>query len=146
MRLYITVNRPIPSGYIGLDLAQQKIDFDNMDSICEPAECTEIIVEELASYVQVDKLGALLQKIISRLRKRGTFIIKDVDVNEATKKYLNGLLNINDLNFLLFSKGNLTKCGAYSVHDIRGVIEALGLEVVSIDLTDCYYNIKAQRK
>lgn len=145
MKLYLTVNRPIPNTYIGIDLAQQKIDFGNLDPICERAECTEMVLDGMLSYVLITKIPDLLLQLVTRLRKEGQLIIKDIEINEAIKMYINGQLNIYDLNTVLFGDERLNKRAAYSHFDIQQILTQLGLQITSIELSNITYTLTAQR-
>ena len=145
MKLYITAGRQIPNSYTGIDITRQKVDFANMDSVCEASECNEMVLDEMLSYVKAKDIFPLLQQVVTRLRKGGKLIIKDVVLTEATKMYQNGLIGLEDINSLLFGTLNLNKSGAYSHMDIQQGLKAMGLEVISIDLKSCYYTLVLKR-
>ena len=145
MKLYITVNKPIPNSYTGIDLATQKIDFNNLDPICERAECTEMILDSVLSHIIINKLPDLLKQLITRLRKGGKIIIIDTEINEVLKKYLNGLLNIYDVNCLLFGNEKMNKRGKYSHSDIQQILTNNNLEIISIALNSTIFTLTAQR-
>jgi hypothetical protein len=152
MKLFLSVDKPPINGYTSIDLATQVIDFNNMDTMCEAAECIEMILDEVLNFIDLQHMPDILQKLISRLRKGGKLIITGFDINEITKSYINGILSIADFNQLLFSSGGyaytrqIKKISCFSHNDIQNILVSNGLKIQAIDLVGGKFTIIAQRE
>lgn len=145
MKLYISVGQQPLNGYRNIDLAGERIDFQNPDSICEQNACTEIIVDGALSYLNLQHIPSFLQILISRMRKNGKIIINDYDVNNVLQRYNNGILSIADLNLVLFGNGGPSKTSSVSHTDLHDILLHAGLQIKSIELSDLNFSLIAQR-
>lgn len=145
MKFYVGVNQQPLNGYNNIDLAHERLDFQNPDSMCEPSACTEIILDGVLSYINLQAIPQVLHVFISRLRKGGKLIIRDYDLQEVIQKYNNGLLSVADLNLVLFSNTAPSKASAISHVHLHDVITNYGLQIVSIDILDLTFSLIAQR-
>jgi hypothetical protein len=145
MKLYICVNQQPLNGYKNFNLASDRIDFQNPNTICEQSSCTEIILDNVLSYINLQTIPQVLQIIISRLRKGGKLIIRDYDAQEVIQKYNNGLLSIADLNLVLFGNNAPSKTSCISHVHLHDIITNTGLQIVSIELLDLTFSLIAQR-
>lgn len=145
MKLYICVNQQPLNGYKNIDLARERVDFQNPDSVCERSACTEIIVDGALSYLNLQSIPSFLQILISRLRKGGKIVINDYDAVSVLQKYANGLLSIADLNFVLFGNNQPTKNACISHKDLHDILTGAGLEIKSVELLDLNFSLIAKR-
>lgn len=145
MKLYVCINQQPLNGYKNLNLASDRIDFQHPDTICEQSSCTEIIVDGVLSYLNLQTVPQVLQIFMSRLRKGGKIIIRDYDIQEAIQKYNSGLLSIADLNLVLFGNGSPSKTSCISHTHLHDIITNSGLQIVSIELLDLTFSLIAQR-
>ena len=145
MKIYFCVNKQPLNGYNSINVATQKVDFGNLDSVCARAECTEMILDDLLEYIPLQQIPGLLAGLITRIRKNGKLIINSLDVNETIKQYSNGLLSIADLNAIVYGNSGINKCSAFSHTDLHGILVSNGLQIVSIELLTNSFTIIAQR-
>ena len=54
MKLQISIGQPPLSGFTNIDVKRHPIDLGNMDQICEPSECTEIIINDVLKLIPYD--------------------------------------------------------------------------------------------
>jgi hypothetical protein len=146
MKLFLSVDKPPINGYNSIDLATQAIDFNNMDTICEAAECIEMIMDEVLNFIDIQQIPGVVAKLISRMRKGGTMIVTGLDINEIAKSYINGIWSIADLNLVLFGTGRIKKMSCFSHNDIQNIIVSNGLKINSVDIIGGKFTIIAKRE
>lgn len=145
MKLNLSVGKPPINGYTNIDLATQSIDFNNMNSVCEAAECTELLIDESLQYLPLQQVQPILNKLITRLRKNGKMIVIGFDLNEVIKMYLNGIMSVADFNYAVFGNNNPKKCSCVSHTDIQNLLTIGGLKIISVNLNTGKFTIVAQR-
>ena len=145
MKIYFCVNKQPLVGYNNINVAEQKVDFGNLDMVCARAECTEIILDDMLEYIPLQQVPGLLVQLITRIRKNGRLIINSLDLNETIKQYSNGLLSIADFNAMIYGNTNIHKCSAFSHTDLHGILVSNGLQSMSIELLTNSFTIIAQR-
>jgi hypothetical protein len=146
MKLFLSVDKLPINGYNSIDLATQAIDFNNMDTVCEAAECAEMILDEVLNFIDLQQIPGVLTKLISRIRKGGRVIITGFDINELAKSYTNGILSIADFNLVLFGSGRIKKMSCFSHNDIQNIVVSNGLKIQSVDLVGGKFTIIAKRE
>jgi hypothetical protein len=146
MKLFLSVDKPPINGYNSIDLATQAIDFNNMDAVCEAAECIEMVLDEVLNFIDLQQIPGVLTKLISRIRKGGKLILTGFDINELTKSYTNGILSIADFNLVLFGNGRIKKISTFSHNDIQNIVVSNGLKINSVDIIGGKFTIIAKRE
>lgn len=98
MKIFLSHNEPEDKSYIWINniaiLADKVLD----------SEATSIVCDNFLSTFPIDQLGALLTKIISKMRFNCELTIKDVDSNIINRRYMNEEIDINEINLLMFGK------------------------------------------
>ncbi len=145
MKLYFCINKQPLNGYVNINLATQRVDFSNLNTLCEAAECTEMILDDVLEYLPLQTIPDILVKLITRLRKKGKIVIHNLDINETIKQYTNGLTSVADLNLMLYGHNQANKCSAFSHVDLHDILVTNGLQIVSIELLSNSFTIIAQR-
>jgi hypothetical protein len=145
MKLFVAINKQGLNGYTNLILANQAIDFNNLNNVCEQAECTDLILDEILEYIPIQNVIDVLTQFITRLRKNGRFTIVGIDINDTLKAYHNGQLSIADLNAMIFGTEKIHKCSAFSYTDLEPILTSKGLQIISIDLLGSKFILTAKR-
>jgi hypothetical protein len=145
MKIYLSVEKPEISGYNNIDLSKYDLDLAHLDTLCEPAECIEMVLDEVVHYITLQQIPALLQRLATRLRKSAKMIVYGYDINECIKMYQNGRMSIADINLILYGTKNIRKTSCISYVDIKKILETIGLQIVSIELSSEKFIIIAQR-
>jgi len=141
MKLNIAFNKEL-SGYTNIDISKQPIDLGNLDSVCGPSECTEIILDKVLNYIPFRNIGKALEHICSKMRLRGRMIIIFHDVSSIIRKYFIAEINEEELNLALFGLGYRS---AFSYDHITEILPPT-VGVSSITTLDGQVTIVLERK
>ena len=142
MKLNIAFNKTL-SGYINIDIAQQPVDLGNLDEVCGPSECREIIVDNVLDYIPFNSLETVIQHLCSKIRHKGRMVILFNDVNSIIRKYNMAEITEEELNNTLFGHGQRSSFSYYYISDI---LSKTDLSIASIDIEDGQVTMVAERK
>lgn len=131
MKLHICVNEAPLAGYVNVDAAKVQVDLGNMDMIAEPAECTEIIVNDVLKFMPHGRILEVIQHLASRLRHGGKITFIFTDVNSIIREYNRGAINEQTLNELLYN-GSRSCC---SCDYIKQIIQDVHLKIKEIQIS-----------
>lgn len=131
MKLHICINQPPLAGYVNIDAAKTQVDLGNMDMIAEPAECTEVIVNDVLKFMPYEKIPEVIQHLASKLRHGGKITFIFTDVNSIIREYNRGSVNEKTLNQLLYGGGR--SCFSYDY--IKRILKAVRLEIKEIQVS-----------
>jgi predicted SAM-dependent methyltransferase len=146
MKIYIHVNKNTISGYFNINLVTDSIDLNNMNSICERAECLEIIIDEAIEHLNHQQCSVFLSQFITRLRLNGKLIIIGTDIDMVINKYYNGQLSAEEFNTTIFGTSSIKKTSIYSIQHIQNILTENGLKIDSVELnSDCKFSIISKR-
>jgi len=142
MKLYIMVNQQPLQGYVNIDVSKHPIDLGNLDQVCEDAECTEIVLNDILRFIPYSQIPTVIQHLSKKLRHNGkvTFIFSDL--NNIIRKYNKATINEQDLNNLMFSNGGRS-CFSYTY--LLAIIKAVKIDVKSVDIGDNQVIVIAER-
>lgn len=156
MKVNLLIDNPnVLSGYLNLDPcvmepgdARIKSDISNLDNYVDDNECEEIRAHEVLTYFDSNKVDAILDNWIKKLRINGIIHICDVDMEEAYKGYKRGDFELLKLNEILFGgqdrKWNLRKCGL-TITALEDAFKAKGLKVTKKYFQDYNFVIEGKR-
>jgi hypothetical protein len=146
MKLYFAVGKSI-DGYVNIDPSIHKISLSNLDSICEPAECTEIILHDFLNYIDYNSIGMALQNIVKLLRHNAAMTIIFHDVNHITRMFYNKSISIQDLNDVLFgnSSNSIRKQSVLTTQVVTDLLIQQGLQIITTSIDDNTVTIQARR-
>ena len=113
----------------------------NLDTICEAAECTEIIVENTLEYFPLQEVEVLINHWVSKLRHGGTLIIVANHLTKICKSYVNKEINMADANILLFGG----RQSSVDPMEVQTMFTTLGLKVLKCTLDNYRFIVKGQR-
>jgi hypothetical protein len=146
MKLYINVDKQPLNGYKNINLATDTIDLQNLNTICEQAEATEIILDNVLEYINFKNIDDFIFKIYTRLRLNGKMVINFVNLSMVIDDFTNGLLNCQGLNSILYGVGNIRKTSMSDSSKIESILQNLGLQIESIEINRYNNTIIAKRK
>lgn len=147
MRLHVSIGQTDINGYVNLDLSKHKVDFNNMDTICEAAECTEIWLDQAIAHIPIQQVPFFIQQFVSRLRKNGRIIIDGFDINCVVKAYINGTMSLADINYALFGiNSNFRKASCISHNDVQNILTESKITISSVELNNSSFTVIGTRE
>lgn len=120
----------------------------NLDNLCEIAECTRLIAEDVLDYFSSHEVDGILGNWISKLRHGGTIIIGGIDINMVAKALVNKQIDLTQANILLFGNQDSTDSYRKSALTSELMIQALktcGLTILKKRTNNYKYIIEAER-
>ena len=145
MKIFLNVNQSPISGYKNVNLTTDTIDLNNLDNLCEPSECTDLIIHHVLEYISFSQIPTLLSKLISRLRLNGQIVIHNYDFAIMLDNYHNGLISLQDLNDILFGNDSIKKCCCISIQNVEDLILENGLSIISKEINAGKFTLIARR-
>lgn len=129
MKVYIGANPK--DGYISA-IKDNVIDYN----IAFDAECHEILIENTLELLPFDKYLEFIGMWVKKLRKGGKLTVISNNLKSAIMRYANGILNINELNEILYKEGTRS---ILDCHTVVELLESCGLKIerVAIDSDTC---------
>lgn len=124
MKLNLLVHGEEKSGYTNLNLVESKI-----EQVID-AECTEIILEDVISYVRYSDLEGFIQNVCAKLRHNGKIIIIDHDLYEVNKKMFSEQIGPADYNSIVFSDNEHPKVSITDLGTVSQILQRLNLKIV----------------
>jgi len=171
MKLNITIGgNDILSGYLNIDPTHEapqvkiltkssitdniandnvlKADIRNLDGHVEDAECTEIIINNICDFLEMQDALSAMKHWSKKLRHKGSITLIGSDAYEISKAFLNGELNILEFNQQMhgeFSAPWDVKMSHFTMEAACEALAALGLEISTKRLHKYNYTVKAVR-
>ena len=99
MKINITIGGSEKSGYLNID-ALKDLEIRNLDEYVDPAECFEIVAEDIVDYIPKQELPSVIDNWVSKLRHQGTIIVGGTDAFEVCKMFSQNSINLVELNNL----------------------------------------------
>jgi len=143
MKLHFGIDKQPLNGFINIDPTKQRINFGDLNPICEASEAKTIIINEMLNYVDINNIPQVLQSILTRLRHKGVVTIIFTDVHEVGRTIKTGGIDI--VNALVFGKGQARKQSLFGMKQVIDILKGTGLNILSKEVSDCTVTIKAQR-
>jgi hypothetical protein len=152
MKIYLGIDIQPIQGYTNLDPCgghgKIPVEPSNLDTVCQQAECTELLADNILDYIHGSKLLATLQNWTGKLRHGGKLIIGGTDLTTLSRSLYHGKIPVSEGNKILFGWGDnpwATKMGCYSCFDIASILEEMGYTVVRKRLSGIKFIVEAQR-
>ena len=145
MKLYINVNKQSLVGYKNINLATDVIDLKNLNTICEQAEATEIILDNVLEYLNFNSIKDFVEKIATRLRLKGKLIINSTNIAMVIDSFYNGIIGYVELNSIMFGTEQIKKCSVFDTNIIERMVKSINLNIESVELNGNNFTITAQR-
>lgn len=120
----------------------------NLDNLCESAECTRLIAEDIIDYFSSHEVDMIIDNWISKLRHGGTIVIGGIDINQVAKALHNKQIDLVQANVLLFGEQSSPQDYRKSALTATKLVEALqgcGLKILKNRTNNYKYVIEAER-
>lgn len=117
--------------------------LNNLSDFIDDSECKELVLDNVIQYVPFNQIPNLLLLLIKKLRHGGKITINFVETIEVFKKFVNGQLNLIDLNKAIF--GENKHASIVSIPTICEVFENSGLIIRLKQLNEFNATIEAER-
>lgn len=144
------------TGYLNLhpfamqDTDEVKIaDVKNIDRFVCDAEANEIIATDVIDYLVSHEVPKIIQHWVRKLRHGGKIVIGGIDMNEVTRGFVNGDLDLETTNKLLHgqqTQPHLVRRVNLSLIGIANFLnEDCGLKVMKKRMAGYSYLVEATR-
>lgn len=164
MKINMTVGqRSLLNGYLNIDptyktdgilskesigLNIKKADVRNLDGLAEDAECTEIIVNSVYDFLNLEDAIKSIKHISTKLRHKGKIVLIGSDARELCRKFIEGSIDIINFNEELHGSFQETwdvKMSHFTMETMSELLESLGLKVTKKRLENYNYLVEAIR-
>ena len=142
MKLQVSMGQSDLAGYTNIDVLKSPIDLGKLDDVCEEAECTHIILNNVLKFIPYQQIPIVLQHIGSRLRHKGKITLMFHDLNNIVRSYNVAELDETKLNSTMFGQGYRS---CFSHNYITHIIQTLKLDIVSININKTQTIINIER-
>lgn len=142
MKLYIMVNQQPLQGYVNIDVSKHQLDLGNLNQICEDAECTEIVLNDILRFIPYSQLPTVIQHMSKKLRHKGKITFIFSDLNHIIRRYNIASINEQQLNEWLFINGARS---CFSQNYLTAIINAVKLNTKSVDIGEDQVIVTAER-
>ena len=142
MKLHLHLGQQDLAGYTNVDASQTSIDLANIQSLCDQAECIDLVVNDLLKFMPYEKLPEVVHHMSSRLRHGGKMTLIFTDLNSILREYDRGTVNEKLLNQLMFASG-ARSCFTHA--HILNILRAIKLKVSSVEISKEQVIIIAER-
>lgn len=139
MKLNLLVYGEEKAGYTNLNLAESKI-----EQVID-AECTEIVIEDVISYVRYSDLEGFIQTVCAKLRHGGKITIIDHDLYEVNKLMFSEQVGPSDYNSIIFSDNEHPKVSITDLGTVSQILQRLNLKIVYKRLVNSKFILEAYR-
>ena len=102
-------------------------DIRTLDSIVNDAEATSIVVDNFLSQFQFKDMGAIIDKIISKLRINGSIVFYQLDMDILSHQHSRRAVDIGQYNDIVF--GELSISSVFNIESLCDLISASGLSI-----------------
>lgn len=134
------------SGYNNIDVG---ISGPTLDEVCEDAECTEIVADDVVNYFPAEYVSIILDNWIKKLRHGGQLIVGGTDLNEVSRQFFNKNINLSETNILLYGEQRepyqFRQSGLTS-YDLAKSLKDCGLHILKNRINNFHFTIVAERK
>ncbi len=130
------------------DKRKIKGDVDNLDYLCEEAECQHIIAVNVLDHFSSKDVDHILEHWISKLRHKGIITIGGVDLVEISKAINNNYIDLIQANIMLFglqSEVWQTKKACLTSSSIIIALQNCGLRIIKNRINNYQYSIEGER-
>lgn len=103
-------------------------------------ECEVIMANDAVDQFDVERVGELATKLSQKLRKEGSITLGGTDIRLLCKCILNDQITEKEGANII---GSIKS--ASSANLLKRVLESLGLEIVSTQITGVHYEVTAKR-
>ena len=115
----------------------------------EDGTCNELLIRDYIDHLNVSNLYAILSIWCKKIRKNGTLTISGTDFDSLVRAYLNGTINLKDVNDILFGTYKTAwdmKSICINHAHVTDIIKDCGLNIKSVERINYKYIITAIKK
>lgn len=147
MKINITIGGSEKSGYLNID-ALKDLEIRNLDEYVDPAECFEIVAEDIVDYIPKQELSSVIDNWVSKLRHQGTIVVGGTDAFEVCKMFSQNSINLVELNTLLHgeqSQGWDVRLNQLTLEAVCEELEKRGLRLLKKRINGFKFSVEAER-
>lgn len=137
-KLYITT---LPESYMDYEnvCVPQAYTLSKIDS----ASCEEIIARDIIDTIPYNDVIPTILIFLSKVHRKGKITLGGRDLDAIFKAYKNQLLEVKDVNSLIFGSDRLS---ISSVVDIINILESNGFKILNKKRDNYFWSITAERQ
>lgn len=121
MQIYLSNAAPDQDGVLWIN------DIRTLDSIVNDAEATNIVVDNFLSQFQFKDMGAIIDKIISKLRINGSIAFYQLDMDILSHQHSRRAVDIGQYNDIVFGESSISS--VFNIESLCDLINASGLSI-----------------
>lgn len=147
MKIYITNGEDTQKNYETVSpLLGHNIRLLNNELVAN-SECDEILAPDIIDYIPTSSLTETLRNYVSKMRKGSVISIGGTDLFMLCTIIVRRECSVLEANQEIFggSYSHLCKNSLIGINDCSGLLEELGLKILSKTLDGVKYLVKAQR-
>ena len=116
---------------------------DNLFDMSEYSnnECSFILASDFVDMFPHHQLADAISVLRTKMRMGSTAIIGGTDLRLLARSIMDGSLDTATLNEVLYNKKSIS-----NMREIEGVVEALGLNIVTTKLAGIHYEFECSRE
>jgi hypothetical protein len=160
MKIKLSIGKKPFSGYLNIDPVPNipeehgnqfkfaNCSFEDLDTIINASECTDIYVEDVISHIKPGEIFKAVSNWASKLRHHGKITIVGTDLFVITKMYINGQLNTLEFNNLIYGKEDASwsfNSSQITLDEVSDLLKELGLEIISKSIEGTSFVIVGRR-
>jgi len=96
--------------------------YTNIDEYVDDNECLEILAKNILDYIKNDQIESYLLHLRKKINKNGELIIGGTDIDLVLSDYLNGGMNEEKFNLLLFGEQNRPSLFKRGITTLKNIV------------------------
>jgi uncharacterized protein YeeX (DUF496 family) len=121
--------------------------IENIDSIVYDSEAKNIYLDNLLEYIEEKDIYIAIEKIVKKMRKKGTLLITGIDSYIVAKDYVSKRLTNKEYNRLVYGESGCFKKNSLSLHELSNFLQdKFGLKIITRNIEDYQYIVEAKRE
>ncbi len=147
MKIYITNDNTELEGYIPFSPLRGNNIRVLDDDLVGDSECTEIFAPTILDYIPISCLVETLRNYVKKMRKGGKIMLGGVNLHLVCLMVARREINPIQANQIIFGNNIAHECksGLSSPNDIAGILQELGLKIMSTSITGINYLVEGIR-
>jgi hypothetical protein len=116
--------------------------LEDLNKVCEDGEAIELIADDILGKIPGPSVQVYLSQWLKKIRLGGKIILTGLDIYDSIRSFNSNLINITDLNVLLYGENRRSVLGA---NDIVTALKLSGFKIIKNNLINLKYLIVAER-
>ncbi len=148
-------SQDIMSGYLNIDQYGSSPDVtigevENLDYVCDDAQCVDLIARDILDYVTPDKIDAVLGNWVSKIRHGGKITIGGTDMFLVSMKHFRGDIDTDVASMYLYGrrlKPHQFKKNMSTLSNVANCLANSGFKILlkKYEEGNCSYVVTAER-